>query len=429
MKNNWSKKLISELCDEIIDCVNKTAPIVNYKTDYKMIRTTNVGNGFIDVETVRYVEEEIYIKWTRRGKPLKGDIILTREAPLGRVGLLRYNMNIFLGQRLVMYRVNKTVLNNKFLLYALLSHEVQGQIMGFGSGSTVEHMRVPDCEKVLISYPELPLQEKIATILSNYDDLIENNTKRIQLLERMAKMIYDEWFFKFKFPGHENVKIVDSKLGKIPEGWEVTTISKIFNVNKGLSYKSKNLVNNGGYAFISLKSVDRGGGFRHDGIKRYNGDFKDKHVVKNGDIIIAVTDMTQNRDIIARPARIPELNENCRLISMDLVKVNPLNGINIDWLYSFLKYSKFGIDIKEFANGANVLHLKSEPILDYKFILPPENIRLEFAEMISKIYKLLDKYQLKNKNIQETRDLLLPKLIDGVVDISELDITVPEVEA
>jgi type I restriction enzyme S subunit len=136
-----------------------------------MIRTTNVRGGFIDTDNVRYVDEATFHRWTRRAVPLPGDVVLTREAPLGEVGIIRKPEPVFLGQRTIMYRATQGKLHPYFLLYSMLSDFMQGQIRGYGSGSTVEHMRLPDCFNLLIPLPPIETQRKIAAILSAYDDL------------------------------------------------------------------------------------------------------------------------------------------------------------------------------------------------------------------------------------------------------------------
>ncbi|MBN1760063.1 MAG: hypothetical protein JW863_17185, partial [Chitinispirillaceae bacterium] len=113
---NWEISPLRNVCIEIIDCINKTAPSVEFETPYKMIRTTNVKKGRINLDEVRYVDEQTYLKWTRRSKLNKNDVILTREAPLGEVGLLRVEDNVFLGQRTMVYRANKNKLSQMFLL-------------------------------------------------------------------------------------------------------------------------------------------------------------------------------------------------------------------------------------------------------------------------------------------------------------------------
>lgn len=169
----WDFKPINELCIFAIDCVNKTAPVVEYKTPYKMIRTTNVKNGFIDLDTVRYVEKDIFDKWTRRSKPKYGDVILTREAPVGSVGrFVSKDNNVFLGQRLFHYRPNPELLDWNFLAYFLQSEAIQSKLDGMSFGATVDHITVEDAETLKIACPHISIQKKIGNILSNYDNLI-----------------------------------------------------------------------------------------------------------------------------------------------------------------------------------------------------------------------------------------------------------------
>ncbi len=198
----WQVRPIHGRRVSIIDCVNKTAPVVAGPTPYKMIRTTNVKHGRVDLSQVRFVEEEVYLRWVRRGSPIDGDIILTREAPLGEVGMLRNPDRVFLGQRLVMYRVDPERADRNFVLYAMRSPHVQAQIRAFGSGSTVEHMRVPDCGELLIRCPDVAIQRRIGAVLGAFDALIEINERRIQLLEELARSLYIEWFGRFRTPGY-----------------------------------------------------------------------------------------------------------------------------------------------------------------------------------------------------------------------------------
>ena len=176
----WSRVRIEETCDSIIDCVNKTAPRVDAPTPFKMIRTTNVRDGRVNLDSVYYVTEEIYRSWTRRQVPKRGDVILTREAPLGEVGILLNDDKVFLGQRLVSYRANPKVIENRFLLYALQSPDLQNQIHALASGATVQHMRVPDSKNLQISLPSLRDQRDIVAKL----DAIREKTDRLEKIYR-----------------------------------------------------------------------------------------------------------------------------------------------------------------------------------------------------------------------------------------------------
>jgi type I restriction enzyme S subunit len=222
--NSWEKVPIKNLCLLAVDCVNKTAPIVDFETEYKMIRTTNVKGGFIDINDVKYVSEAVFDKWTRRSKPQFGDVILTREAPVGEVGRYTHEDDkVFLGQRLFHYRPDPKLLDWNFLAYVLQSREVQGRFKGMGFGATVDHVRVGDAENLPIPCPPLEIQKAIGGILSAYDDLIENNRRRMELLEQSARLLFKEWFVHLRFPGHEHTKIVDG----LPDGWERKTLGKV----------------------------------------------------------------------------------------------------------------------------------------------------------------------------------------------------------
>lgn len=191
---SWPLEPLSKLCLLAVDCVNKTAPVVEYATPYKMIRTTNVKGGFIDTKTVRYVSEATFEQWTRRSRPQYGDVILTREAPVGEVGRCTFDETeqIFLGQRLFQYRPDPTLLDWNYLAYALQGPQVQSKLHGKSFGATVPHIKVGDAENLEIPTPPLETQQFIGGLLAAYDDLIENNRRRIALLEESVQLLYRE---------------------------------------------------------------------------------------------------------------------------------------------------------------------------------------------------------------------------------------------
>jgi type I restriction enzyme, S subunit len=179
--NKWKRVCITDVCESIVDCINKTAPIIDQPSPFKMIRTTNIRNGQVNLESTRYVTEEIYNQWIRRQVPKQGDILLTREAPMGEVGILLTDDYVFLGQRIVSYRTNSDQLNNKFLLYAFQSDDLQNQIKALASGSTVQHMRVPDTKALKIPLPPLSEQKRIVSIVDQAFEGIDRaiaNTKK-----------------------------------------------------------------------------------------------------------------------------------------------------------------------------------------------------------------------------------------------------------
>ena len=414
--HQWKRVLIKDVCEFILDCVNKTAPTIESPTPYKMLRTTNVKAGSIDLINVKYVTKEIYDNWTRRAVPRKGDVILTREAPLGLVGILRTNDTIFLGQRLIQYRTDPEKLNNYFLLYAFQAYNLQAQIRSFGSGATVEHMRVPDAEKLTILLPDLLLQQKIASILSNYDDLIENNTRRIKILEQMAKLIHEEWFIKFRFPGHENVKMVSSELGEIPEGWKVKTLGELGEIITGKTPSTKNKKNYGAYVPF-IKIPDMHGNLFCISSSQYlsktgEASQKNKTLPKNTVLVSCIGTI----GVVSITSIESQTNQQINALI-------PFDSKKLEYLYFELKRLK--AHLKNLgANGAILTNVNKEKFQSVKVTDPDKNIVKTFHEITSPIFSQIKNLQFKNQNLCKTRDLLLPKLISGEIDVSDLDIQI-----
>lgn len=409
--SHWKTYQLKELCTDIIDCVNKTAPISNVATPYKMLRTSDIRDGRINLDNLNCVTLEVFQKWTRRGMLQVGDVILTREAPLGEVGLVRIAENYFLGQRLVLFRVNRLVCDNRFLIYSFLFHDNKQSIIAKGVGATVLHLRVPECEKIEIKIPELPIQHRIANILSTYDDLIENNQKQIRLLEEAVQRLYKEWFVDLRFPGYEDTPIV----GGVPEGWALQPLYKVFTYVRDKSYTSKELSETEGILMVNLKNIKAFGGYNRNAEKRFVGKHKEEQQLKPGDIIMGVTDMTQERRLVGHVAMVPDTGENMTF-SMDLIKLIPLS-LKKSFLYSALSFGEFSKKIAPLANGVNVLHLNPESMMNMEILIPSSKIIEQYDVLFEAYQKRIEKLQSQCDFAVEARERLLPKLMGGEVEV------------
>jgi len=164
-------KILKDVCKLIIDCEHKTAPI--QEIGYPSIRTPNIGKGRLILDNVNRVSEETYQAWTKRAIPEGEDLILAREAPIGNVAIIPKNLKVCLGQRTVLIRPDRTKIDPYYLCYLLLGDEVQGKIHSMSNGATVHHLNMADIRSFeLPKLPSLKAQQKIASILSAYDDLI-----------------------------------------------------------------------------------------------------------------------------------------------------------------------------------------------------------------------------------------------------------------
>jgi type I restriction enzyme S subunit len=281
-----------------------------------------------------------------------------------------------------------------------------------------------------INAPDIPLlaQRKIAGILSAYDDLIENNTRRIKLLEEMAQRIYREWFVAFHYPGHEKVSHVDSELGPIPEGWRFEELGGLARIDKGLSYQGAYLTDDG-LPMANLKCFDVGGGFRRDGTKPYSGPFKERHAVSPGTLIVANTDLTQAGNVIGSPAIVPRSGfSGGGLITHHLFAIRPHGeGPGRGFLYHTLRDTRFRAFARGRASGTTVLGLRTSDCEQYRVLLPPSQLRERFSLLTETMLAQAESLEDANLRLRITRNLLLPRLISGQIDVTDLDIAMPHV--
>lgn len=203
--DGWKIISVDDACT-ITDCQHKTAPIVEYITPYKMLRTSNIRNGKIDTINVNYVTEETYKAWSVRGELNINDVILTREAPMGEVGIIRSEERFFLGQRMLQLKANQKLIQPKYLYLSLLSSYFQKQLAPLkGNGSIVANIRIPELKKMRLLIPSKEEeQQKIASILSTWDKAIELKEKLIEQKKEQKKGLMQKLLTgKIRLPGFE----------------------------------------------------------------------------------------------------------------------------------------------------------------------------------------------------------------------------------
>lgn len=385
----WETYKLKQLCSEIVDCVNKTAPTSDVPTPYKMLRTSDIRDGKINLENLNCVTKEVYEKWTRRGKLQKGDVIFTREAPLGEVGLVREEKNYFLGQRLVLFRANNKMCDGRFLMYSLLWHDNKQAIISKGVGSTVAHLRVPECENIEIKVPDLDAQHRIADILSAYDDLIENNQKQIKLLEEAAQRLYKEWFVDLRFPGHENTKIVDG----VPEGWRISSIYDVFDIKYGKNLPTSKITKAGQYPVYGASGV----------IGYYNEKNCD-------DYATLVTSRGNGSGDVFRTHHKQSYITNNSFIA----RRNDKNSF-IENEFTFQLFSN--TDFKKLCTGSAQPQLTNTSIQKIKILLPNRQLIEKYQRCTIEMSEKQEALYQEQRALTHARNRLLPKLMNGTVEV------------
>ena len=401
--------ILSDICEFIVDCPHTTAK--DEGQGYPLIRTPNIGKGRLILNDVHRVSEAVYNNRNFRAVPQDDDLIFAREAPAGNVAIIKNGEKVCLGQRTVLLRPDKSMVDPNYLVYYLLAPNQQYKLLGSANGATVAHVNLPIIRNLLVDLPDIEKQRKIANTLSAYDDLIENNQKQIKLLEEAAQRLYKEWFVDLRFPGYQNTPITDG----MPQGWRKSVFSDVFTFVRGKSYTSKELSENDGVLMVNLKNIRAYGGYKRNAEKRFTGAYKEEQLLVGGDMVMGVTDMTQERRLVGHVALIPSFNEKATF-SMDLIKLMP-SSVSKNYLYCALQYGGYSEQIAPLANGVNVLHLKPEAMMKMEMLVPDEvtmqTFDVQFETMRLKIEALEKQCDLA----EQARDRLLPKLMSGETEV------------
>lgn len=285
----------------------------------------------------------------------------------------------------------------RYVYYHLLTLDLKR----FNSGVGVPTLNRNDLDTLETAIPPLPTQRKIAAILSTYDNLIENNLRRIKVLEEMAQLIYREWFVNFRFPGHEKVQMVDSELGMIPEGWQVTTFGDLFTIEYGKTLPVKEMSSDGEYPVYGAGGVIG---------------YHTKCVAQEK--VALVTCRGNGSGTVWRtrgPAFIT--NNSLSLLPKD-------SSVNLE--YYFVETLAKHSNVRGALSGSAQPQITIEGLSTVPAILPQPSLVCAYCDLVRPIPELVDQIYGKNINLHHTRDLLLPKLVTGELDVSELDIDIGE---
>jgi type I restriction enzyme S subunit len=404
---------MGDLCDQVSGGGTPSSLIPEYwDGDIPWLTPTEIsGVDFLFIaDTKRKITKRGYESSSAKLLPAFS-ILMSSRANIGDVVVNTVPMST--NQGFINIIPNPKKVDRDFLAYWLRSK--RGYLNQIANGSTFLELSKSVFKEISLEIPDLPIQKKIAEILGAYDAKIENNNVIIKNLEATAQVIFNEWFVKFRFPGHEKVKTVDSELGLIPEGWEVKKISDIAILNKGVSYSSPEISDKPmGLPLINLKCFTRGGGFKLEGMKYYRGEFRKKHEVMPGQIVIALTDLTPTREVVGRPARVPIVEGFSKiLISLDVCSLETKEETKefYEFLYYLLKRREFGELMGLSASGTTVAHLSAANIENYEFMLPPKSLIQKFHKFIKETFALQGYASNENQKLKTSRDQLLKQLI------------------
>ena len=355
------------------------------------------GDGALDLSEIRHVSEEEYPRWTRRVTPQAGDVVFTYEATLHRYAIIPDGFRGCLGRRVALVRPDPDQVDSRYLLYFFLSRGwrqvIESNVI---TGATVDRVPLERFPSFPAALPRLRIQQQIAEILSAYDDLIENNRRRMALLEEVARQIYREWFVRLRFPGHERTRIING----VPETWEKRRLDELADVTMGQSPPSS-----------LYNEVGEGLPF-HQGV----GDFGDRFVTHRV-FTIAKNRLSESGDILCSVrAPVGRLNVTTDkiVIGRGLAAIRSKFGQQ-SFLLRQLHVHFFKEDM--IGSGAIFASVSKRELFAQRMLTPHEQLISLFEEKVCPIDEQIRTLFGENHKLRAARDLLLPRLMSGEIAV------------
>ena len=446
------------MCEAVVDCPHSTP--VWTDSGFVVLRNQNIKDGRLDLSAPSYTDEEHFKQRVRRMAPRPGDIVITREAPMGEVCKIPDGLTCCLGQRQVLLRP-KAGINADYLLYALQSPVVQEQIRwNEGTGSTVSNIRIPVLEKIEI--PRLGASEQfIAAALKSVDDKIDLNRRINQTLEAMAQAIFQSWFVDFdpvkakiaaRAEGRDPLRAAmsavsgkadaeldalppeqyeqlaatavlfpdemeESELGEIPKGCIAGSLGDICNFTAGSAFSPEHQGSAGGdYPFIKVSDMNLVG--NEVFIQSANNyvsqarklEMKAKLHPQGATVFakIGVALISNRRRLLITPT----------IIDNNMMSASPIEGKSASYfLYSMLST----IDFNTLVSGTALPYLNVSDLRKIPIVRPLDGVCRAFELKAASIFLMMQKLAAQSVTLASVRDALLPKLLSGEIEVSGLD--------
>lgn len=388
------------------------------------IMASDINEGQVDYKTCKFIKKK-QADSLRKGFARNGDVLLTHKATIGRTAIVNHSESpyIMLTPQVTYYRVkDKGQLNNRYLRNYFESSFFQNTLnLWAGSGATRAYLGITEQQRLPIILPQPHIQKKIAAVLSAYDDLIENNNRRIALLEKMSEEIYREWFVRMRFPGHEKVKFHKG----IPVDWDIAPLNNL--IKDIIDYRglTPGKLNSSwvseGITALSALNVKKGRLIRLEDSKQVSEDLYEKWMRKK----------LEKQDILlTSEAPLGEvyilMEEEKYVLSQRLfaIKANP-NKIEPSYLYLYLLGKIGQHQLASKATGATVGGIRQELLRKIDVLLPETRLQKQFSEIILPILSMNYSLWKKNNLLMEKRNNLHLHLISGKLSVENLGIQFP----
>ena len=407
---NYTKKQLGQYIDVLSGFAFKSKDFTN--VGIPVIKIKNINPPYVSLEDISCVP--ISVAYQNPKYILKrGDVLIAMTGShinqiasvVGRVGRVRYDDLTVLNQRVgKIINKNDEYSNLDYIYYFLSQYDVKVELAQKAGGAANQANISPsDIKNLYFPCPPIEIQNKIATILSRYDSLIENYQKQIKLLEESAQRLYKEWFFDLRFPGHENTKIVDG----VPEGWEKKKIKDLVDLKSGYAFKSSAFVEKGKYKIVTIKNV-KDGVFDGDNVSYLNSvpEKMPSHcILQTGDILLSLT---------GNVGRICMVVGDNYLLNQRVAK---LESKFPAFTYCLFRHYDTFVAINNLANGAAQQNVSPIRIGEMDMLVANDKIMHHFEKVTENIRINILNLFSQIRHLTEARDRLLPKLMSGEIEV------------
>lgn len=385
---------LQDVCELIVDCPHTSAK--DEGVGYPLIRTPNVGRGRLILTDVHRVSQDVYERRVSRAVPRQGDLILAREAPAGNVAIVSSGIEVCLGQRTMLLRPDSSFVVPEYLNYYLNAPEQRDRMLRLANGATVSHINVADIRNMPVQLPSRGEQSKVAELLNVLDDKIDLNNRLNDYLEQLCQSLFD------RFDNDENNLFVK--------------VSDIADVNPRRTLKK------GEEALcVEMADLSTTGAFPTDWrTKAYNGGVK----FVNGDTILArITPCLEN----GKAGYINFLEQDeVAFGSTEYIVLTSKGELPSEFFYFLARNEDFISYATAHMNGSSGRQrVSGADVGNYEVRMPSEKQVSEFKEIAGKAMRVISASSIESRKLAQSRDALLPKLMSGEIDVSEVDLTQP----
>lgn len=311
-------------------------------------------------------------------------------------------------QHVAIIRTKATEADPAFVAYSLVAPSNKQRLLSIAQGgATREALTKGTLERFELAFPSLPVQQQVASLLSAYDGLIENNIRRVAILEEMTRALYREWFVEFRFPGRESVPAIEPKPGRLPSGWRITKLAELADVN---AKSIRRGAEPGMVAYVDIAAVSTGtiGEVQRMPFKDAPG--RARRLVRDGDTIWScVRPNRRSFSLVLDPD--PDL-----VVSTGFAVLSPKSAPSA-YIYFAVTTDEFTSYLTNHAQGAAYPAVTATTFEKAPILKPEDSILARFQEAVEPMLRLIEALRRKNLNLRVTRDLLLPKLIAGEIDV------------